>query len=94
MAIKFEDFKPVTKHEGYFIRDLGDNGTGSGKWVELNRKDGFCFGSMPIEAVEGIIESDKTKPAPATGGSLRAIFGVAEEEDDEPAPAPRPKRFN
>jgi hypothetical protein len=72
---KFKDFKPVKRHEDYLIRDLGDNNTGNGHWVELSRADGWGFGSMPIERVEDVIEADKVPP---TGGSLSAIFGVEE----------------
>jgi hypothetical protein len=74
--IKQEDFKSVKNHESYFIRDLGDNNTGFGQWVELVRKDGWGFGAMQLEAVVGIIDADEKSPRPETGSTLEAIFGT------------------
>lgn len=75
MPISLSDFKKHPKHRTYLTRDLGDNGTGSGKYVELLRADGFGFGAMPEESVLARIEADKEKPVPDTGSTLAAIFG-------------------
>lgn len=79
-AASFSDFKPVTGHSDYLIRDLGDNGTGDGAWVELCRADGWGFGAMKIDDVEAVVDADEADPIPPTGRTLAAIFG----EDPEP----------
>jgi hypothetical protein len=85
MAVQFEDFKAVTGHPEYFARDLGDNGTGDGEWVELMRADGWGFGSMLTSTVEDRITADLAKPAPATGSTLKAIFVAPDPVPEQPA---------
>lgn len=73
--IKLEDFKKHSKHKGYFVRDLGDNGCGYGSWVEVVRADGYGFGAMMTHIAEAAIVADKANPAPSTGATLADIFG-------------------
>lgn len=75
MPILLSDFKKHSKHRTYLTRDLGDNGTGSGKYVELVRADGYGFGAMLEDTVLARIEADKKNPVPDTGGTLADIFG-------------------
>lgn len=74
--VKFEDFKSVKGHKGYVLRDLGDNGTGDGQWVELMRSDGWGFGAMLVGNVEDVITADEKHPRPSTGKNLKDIFYV------------------
>ena len=79
------DFKKHRKYKGYLVRDLGDNNTGFGEWVEVIREDGFGFGAMYASLADQVIEADKAKPAPGTGHKLEDIFAAP--VVDEPAPA-------